>query len=292
MPCCSQPRRNASLLNSAALSRNSDLGLPLIGHSHIHAELLKPRTFVTDGVGHAQSHRNRRWRFQRENQAHNGPTENINGNGQIWAANRSTLAFVHDDHVYDRVIDLYLFQNRTNYRHVTASGLQRPHSFTAFPASSDLYRVEHRDAPGHSVSRRSLAAMDADPDRIVAGGQLTMSDAAWEQARIRASVIGSLAERGITGIVAADKAALELGVSRRQIYTLLGRYRQGAGLVTDLAVHRSTGGKGGNRLPEPVEEIIRDLIRRRFLTRQKLSVAALHREIVRACASQGMKQDY
>ena len=60
--------------------------------------------------------------------------------------------------------------------------------------------------------------MDADPDRIVADGQLTMSDAAWEQAR-----------------------------------------------------------KGGNRLPEPVEEIIRDLIRRRFLTRQKLSVAARQR---------------
>ena len=72
--------------------------------------------------------------------------------------------------------------------------------------------------------------MDADPDRIVADGQLTMSDAAWEQARIRALVIGSLAERGITGIVAADEAALELGVSRRQVYTLLGRYRQGAGL--------------------------------------------------------------
>ncbi|WP_164206974.1 Mu transposase C-terminal domain-containing protein [[Micrococcus luteus] ATCC 49442] len=131
--------------------------------------------------------------------------------------------------------------------------------------------------------------MDADPDRIVAEGQLTMSDAAWEQARIRASVISSLAVHDITGIVAADEAALELGLSRRQIYKLLRRYRQGSGLVTDLAVHRSTGGKGGNRLPEPVEEIVRDLIRRRFLTRQKLSVAALHREIARACASQRMK---
>lgn len=50
--------------------------------------------------------------------------------------------------------------------------------------------------------------MDADPDRILADGQLTMSDAAWDQARIRASVIGSLAERGITGFVAADEAAL------------------------------------------------------------------------------------
>lgn len=43
--------------------------------------------------------------------------------------------------------------------------------------------------------------MDADPDRIVADGQLTMSDAAWKQARARASVIGSLAERCIRGLL-------------------------------------------------------------------------------------------
>lgn len=131
--------------------------------------------------------------------------------------------------------------------------------------------------------------MDADPGRIVARGQLTMPDAAWEQARNRASVIGTLAAQGTVGIAAADRAATELGVSRRHLYVLLDRYRQGSGLVTDLAVRRSTGGKGGNRLPEPVEEIIRDLIRRRFLARQKWSVAALHREIARACVVRGLK---
>lgn len=131
--------------------------------------------------------------------------------------------------------------------------------------------------------------MDADPVHIVAQGQLTMPDAAWEQARSRAAVIGSLAARGTTRLADADRAAAELGVSRRQVYVLLGRYRQGSGLVTDLAVRRSTGGRGGNRLPEPVEEFIRDLIRRRFLTRQKRSVAALHREIARACAARGLK---
>jgi hypothetical protein len=102
-------------------------------------------------------------------------------------------------------------------------------------------------------------------------------------ARKRAAVIGAPAARGTVGIVAADKAAMELGVSRRLVYVLPGRYRQGSGLVPDLAVRHSTGGRGGNRL-QPVQEIIRDLIRRRFLTRQKRSVAALHREISRACA--------
>lgn len=131
--------------------------------------------------------------------------------------------------------------------------------------------------------------MDADPTRVDADGQLTMSDAAWEQAKNRAAVIGALAQRRTPSAAAVDQAAMELGVSRHRIYVLLARYRQGSGLVTDLAVRRSTGGKGRNRLPEPVEEIMRDLIRRRFLTRQKLSVAALHREIGRACALKGLK---
>ena len=131
--------------------------------------------------------------------------------------------------------------------------------------------------------------MDADPVRIAARGQLTMSDAAWEQAKSRTAVIGSLAARGAIGIAAADRAAVELGISRRQVYVLLGKYRQGSGLVTDLAVRRSSGGKGGHRLPEPVEEIICDFIRRRFLTRQKRSVASLHREIAGACAARGFK---
>lgn len=131
--------------------------------------------------------------------------------------------------------------------------------------------------------------MDSDHVRIAAQGQLAMPEAAWVQARTRATVIGTLAARGSIGIIAADEAAAKLGISRRQVYVLLDRYRQGSGLVTDLAVRRSTGGKGGNRLPEPVEEIIRDLIRKRFLTRQKRSVAALYREISRACVAQGLK---
>lgn len=67
--------------------------------------------------------------------------------------------------------------------------------------------------------------MEADPDRIAADGQLTMSDAAWEQAKSRAAVIGALATRRVTGIAAADEAAMKLGISRRHVYLLLGRQR-------------------------------------------------------------------
>jgi putative transposase len=39
-------------------------------------------------------------------------------------------------------------------------------------------------------------------------------------------------------------------------------------------------------LPEPVERIIRELLQKRFLTKQKRSLAAFHREVAQACKAQ------
>jgi putative transposase len=92
----------------------------------------------------------------------------------------------------------------------------------------------------------------------------------------------------VVGHEAADAAAHALGLSRRQVYVLIRRARQGAGLVTDLAPGRS-GGKGKGRLPESVERIIRELLQKRFLTKQKRSLAAFHREVAQACKAQKLR---
>jgi putative transposase len=89
----------------------------------------------------------------------------------------------------------------------------------------------------------------------------------------------------VVGHEAADEAAQALGLSRRQVYVLI-RARQGYWLVTDLTPGRSGGGKGKGRLPEPVERIIRELLQKRFLTKQKRSLAAFHREVAQACKTQ------
>lgn len=130
--------------------------------------------------------------------------------------------------------------------------------------------------------------MDGDDSRIPATGHLTMPDVAWEQAQLRTRLISELAERDRVGLDAAGRVAVELGISRRRVYVLLQRYRQGSGLVTELANRRSDGGRGGQRLAEPVEQVIRETIRKRFLTRQKRSVASVHREVARACAVRGL----
>ena len=131
-------------------------------------------------------------------------------------------------------------------------------------------------------------AMASEGSLVVERGLVTLSDQEWEQARLRAQVIAPLAALTVVSHLAADAAAEQLGLSRRQIYVLIRRYRQGAGLVTDLAPGKSSGGKGKGRLSEPVERVIRELLHKRFLTRQKRSKAVLYRDIVQACKARGV----
>ena len=131
--------------------------------------------------------------------------------------------------------------------------------------------------------------MVSDKPLIAEQGVATLPGETWEQARRRAEIIGPLAKLQVVGHQAADAAALELGLSRRQVYVLIRQARQGCGLVTDLAPGQSSGGKGKGRLTAPVERIIRELLQKRFLNKQRRSLAALHREITRACKEQKLR---
>ena len=88
----------------------------------------------------------------------------------------------------------------------------------------------------------------------------------WSLAVRRAEVIGRLARAGVVGLEVADAAAAELGVSRRLVYVLLRRWREGEGVVSDLIPRRSSGGRGREHLPDEVEVVIRELLRTRYLT--------------------------
>ena len=131
--------------------------------------------------------------------------------------------------------------------------------------------------------------MASDTPPIAEQGVATLPDEAWAQARHRTKIIGPLAALDVVGHEAADAAAQALGLSRRQVYVLILRARQGSGLVTDLARGQSCGGKGKGRLPDPVERIIREMLQKRFLTKQKRSLAAFHREVAQACKMQKLR---
>ncbi|MGS2805908.1 helix-turn-helix domain-containing protein [Nocardia sp. MW-W600-9] len=119
-------------------------------------------------------------------------------------------------------------------------------------------------------------------------GVLTADEARWQVAVARAKVIGPLAQSDRVSVAAADQAAEELGVTQRQVYALVRRWRAGDGVASDLLPRRSSGGRGGARLPDEVEQIIRKALRTRYLTRQRRSLTVICREIARECRIAGL----
>jgi putative transposase len=120
-------------------------------------------------------------------------------------------------------------------------------------------------------------------------GVLTAPTEIWGVAVRQAEVIGPLAAKDAVGLADADEAAAKLRISRRQVYVLLGRWRAGEGVVSDLLPGRSSGGRGGGRLSGDVETIVREALRTRYLTRQRRSVAAVCKEITRQCRARGLR---
>ncbi|MFB7531765.1 Mu transposase C-terminal domain-containing protein [Streptomyces sp. NPDC056178] len=120
-------------------------------------------------------------------------------------------------------------------------------------------------------------------------GVLTAPSQIWETAVRQAEVIGRLAAKDTVGLAEADDAAAKLRISRRQVYGLLRRRRAGEGVVSDLLPGRSSGGRGGGRLPGEVETIVQEVLRSRYLTRQRPSVAAVCKEITRRCRACGLR---
>jgi hypothetical protein len=102
-------------------------------------------------------------------------------------------------------------------------------------------------------------------------GVLTVPAKEWDRAARRATVTRERAGQPAIGLDAADDAAAELGVSRRHVYTLVRRWREGEGLVSDLLPGTSSGGRGEGRLADEVEAIVAEVLRKRYLTRQRQS---------------------
>jgi putative transposase len=101
----------------------------------------------------------------------------------------------------------------------------------------------------------------------------------WNQAQQRAEILRPLAELEKCPRHLANKAATQLKLSVRQIYTLIKRLRQADGAVTVLLPNTSNGGRGKQRLPALLETQLRNLIEDEYLTPQKCSVASFVRTV-------------
>jgi putative transposase len=109
----------------------------------------------------------------------------------------------------------------------------------------------------------------------------------WNEACRRAAVLRPLLEFKRCPRDHAREAAAGLGLSERQVYRLIQRFREAEGEVTALLPGASDGGRGKARLTTPREKLLRRLIDEVFLTCQKRSAA----DLVRAIRSQALKSE-
>jgi putative transposase len=85
-------------------------------------------------------------------------------------------------------------------------------------------------------------------------------EAAWREAQRRAEVVRPLAERGRWPRHLVQAAAAALGLSERQTYTLLRRYRDTGGMLTALLPGRSSGGRNTPRVAPATEAALRRVV--------------------------------
>jgi len=119
-------------------------------------------------------------------------------------------------------------------------------------------------------------------------GLVSLSAAAWAEAKRRAPVIAPLAALAVVPAATAGAAAVQLGLSTRSVYELIRRYRAGGGLLSALAPRPHTGGRGSSRLTQPVEQVIAQAIQAMYLTRQKRRVEAVVFEVRKQCHRLGL----
>ena len=117
----------------------------------------------------------------------------------------------------------------------------------------------------------------------------TFSDEAWQEARRRAQMIRPLAARERCPRLLVRAAALDLGLSERQVYTLVRRFRAGDGELAALVPAVSSGGRGSTRTSQAQEDLLHDLIHSVYLSPQRLSAEAFIREVRRRCQLDSVK---
>lgn len=116
----------------------------------------------------------------------------------------------------------------------------------------------------------------------------TFSEEVWREAKRRAEVIRPLAIQKHCSQSLVEEAAQQLGLSVRQVYSLVKRCRACDGALHALIPAPSGGGKGGIRIDSGPEKFVRGLIDEVYLSPQRLSVQAFLREVRRRSELAGL----
>lgn len=111
----------------------------------------------------------------------------------------------------------------------------------------------------------------------------------WELAKKREQIIRPLTLVEKCTAKQAKLAAMELGLSSRQIYNLIRSYRESGEKLISLLKGKSNGGKGKSRLSDHLEKILHATIEGIYLSKQRFRVSVVIEEVKRRCSYSNIK---
>lgn len=110
-----------------------------------------------------------------------------------------------------------------------------------------------------------------------------VDESRWNAAVSRFAVVSELAAlRQVRRVVAAQRAE-ELGLSVSYLYKLITDFRRGPQTVTSLIPEPPNGGGGRSRLTPAVDAVIKEVLNAKYLNRQRLPAATIHRMVAAEC---------
>ncbi|PIZ03590.1 MAG: transposase [Gammaproteobacteria bacterium CG_4_10_14_0_8_um_filter_38_16] len=109
-----------------------------------------------------------------------------------------------------------------------------------------------------------------------------ISERDLEKAKQREVVIKPLSVISCTRLE-AEIAGKKLGLSARQIYKLIRRYRSSNNNLRSLIIVKKSGGKGKSRISDNVEVIIQSVIQEKYLSKQQIKMSVIAEEVCRRC---------
>jgi putative transposase len=165
------------------------------------------------------------------------------------------------------------------------------HTIKAYLSLTSFLLIDKISGDEVVADLKAIAPINNDTSQppLIESGTLRLSDKAWKEAERRANLIRPLAEMAIVPAVLANEIAIKLAVTSRTVYTLIQRFRESGGLLTSMAPHVSSGGRGKSRLPSVVEQIITTTIAEMYLSKQKRSAEDVAQEIKRQCIRAKLK---
>ncbi len=109
----------------------------------------------------------------------------------------------------------------------------------------------------------------------------------WSIARVRSEALRPLIGLQPLDAATVEKRAVECGVHKSTLYRWLQRYKENA-TMSSLLPKSPGSAKGSRRIADSADRIITEIIEGRYLTRQRLSISLVQRDIALRCREEGV----